>query len=48
LRRGRPAEAQRVYRRGLEAGLEVDEELADEIEGALVLERRAATTKAQH
>ena len=48
LRRGRPAEAQRVYRRGLEAGLEVDEELADEIEGALVLERRAATRKAQH
>jgi len=46
LRRGRPAEAQRVYRQGLEAGLESDKELAEEIEGALVLERRAASRKA--
>lgn len=42
LRRGRPAEAQGVYRRGLEAGLEADEELAKAIEGALLLERSAS------
>jgi tetratricopeptide (TPR) repeat protein len=46
LRRGAPAEAERVYREGLQAGLGPDKELAKEIDGALVLLRRRARKRA--
>jgi len=46
LRRGAPAEAERVYRKGLQAGLGPDKELAKEIDGALVLLRRRAGKRA--